>query len=49
MDDRWRIKIADFGLSRARSNTYVTSGACGGTPEWMAPEVLRSERCVVTL
>lgn len=43
VDDRWRIKIADFGLSKARHSTYVTSGAGGGTPEWMAPEVLRSE------
>lgn len=43
IDDRWRVKIADFGLSRVRSRTYVSSAAGGGTPEWMAPEVLRCE------
>jgi hypothetical protein len=44
LDDRYRVKIADFGLSRVRAATFV-SGAGGGTPEWMAPEVLRSEPC----
>ena len=43
VDERWRVKITDFGLSRARRNTYVTGSAPGGTPEWMAPEVLRAE------
>ncbi len=45
IDDKWRIKIADFGLSRMQQNTYVSASAGGvGTPEWMAPEVLRSEQ-----
>jgi serine/threonine protein kinase len=39
IDDRWRVKITDFGLSRTRHSTYVSSTAQGGTPEWMAPEV----------
>jgi serine/threonine protein kinase len=56
VDERWRVKITDFGLSRARQRTFVSSSAQGGTPEWMAPEVLRCEavaepadvyRCVV--
>lgn len=38
----WRVKIADFGLSHVRQKTYVSSGGFG-TPQWMAPEVLRSE------
>ncbi|KAL6748992.1 kinase-like domain-containing protein, partial [Haematococcus lacustris] len=40
-----RIKIADFGLSTVRQATFVScgNGNGGGTPEWMAPEVLRSE------
>ena len=44
VDDKWRVKIADFGLARARRNTLV-SGRSGfhGTPEWMAPEMLRAE------
>lgn len=42
VDERWRVKIADFGLSRVRQTTFL-SGAGTGTPEWMAPEVLRSE------
>lgn len=40
VDDRWRVKITDFGLSRARQATYVSASGQGGTPEWMAPEVL---------
>eukprot|EP00236_Picocystis_salinarum_P002223 CAMPEP_0183824094 /NCGR_PEP_ID=MMETSP0807_2-20130328/400_1 /TAXON_ID=88271 /ORGANISM="Picocystis salinarum, Strain CCMP1897" /LENGTH=485 /DNA_ID=CAMNT_0026069005 /DNA_START=152 /DNA_END=1609 /DNA_ORIENTATION=- len=43
VDERWRVKITDFGLSRVRKRTYVTSGGGEGTPEWMAPEVLRNE------
>lgn len=44
VDDKWRAKIADFGLARVRRNTLV-SGKSGfhGTPEWMAPEMLRAE------
>lgn len=43
VDDRWRIKIADFGLSRIRHSSVLSLDSRGGTPEWMAPEVLRSE------
>lgn len=44
VDDRWRVKITDFGLSRARQKTFLSSTAQGGTPEWMAPEV-GARRC----
>lgn len=43
VDNRWRVKIADFGLSRLRFHTFLSGAGGGGTPEWMAPEVLRSE------
>lgn len=36
------VKITDFGLSRLRVATYVNTGP-GGTPEWMAPELLRQD------
>eukprot|EP00737_Agarophyton_chilense_P003231 gb/GEZJ01003755.1/.p1 GENE.gb/GEZJ01003755.1/~~gb/GEZJ01003755.1/.p1 ORF type:complete len:825 (-),score=110.26 gb/GEZJ01003755.1/:226-2700(-) len=36
------VKITDFGLSRLRLDTYVCTGP-GGTPEWMAPEMLRQD------
>lgn len=36
------VKITDFGLSRLRMKTYVHTGP-GGTPEWMAPELLRQD------
>ncbi|GJQ11276.1 hypothetical protein GpartN1_g3067.t1 [Galdieria partita] len=38
------VKVSDFGLSRVRNRTFLTSRHCGGTPEWTAPEVLRSEQ-----
>ena len=44
VDDKWRVKIADFGLARVRSNTLLSgNSAFHGTPEWMAPEMLRAE------
>lgn len=44
VDDKFRFKIADFGLSRVRSSSYVSSTAPAGTAQWMAPEILRSEQ-----
>ncbi|KAF8396459.1 hypothetical protein HHK36_018081 [Tetracentron sinense] len=44
--DRWMLIIAvvcDFGLSRLKANTFLSSKSAAGTPEWMAPEVLRDE------
>ncbi|CAN1297880.1 Serine/threonine-protein kinase CTR1 [Linum perenne] len=35
--------VCDFGLSRPKANTYLSSKTAAGTPEWMAPEVLRNE------
>lgn len=36
------ICVTDFGLSRLRVDSYVDTGP-GGTPEWMAPELLRQD------
>ncbi|RVW48206.1 Serine/threonine-protein kinase CTR1 [Vitis vinifera] len=36
-------EVCDFGLSRFKANTFLSSKSAAGTPEWMAPEVLRDE------
>lgn len=36
------MKVTDFGLSRLKESSYVDTGP-GGTPEWMAPEMLRQD------
>ncbi|KAL1555678.1 mitogen-activated protein kinase kinase kinase [Salvia divinorum] len=38
----WTVKICDFGLSRITTDEPIKSSS-GGTPEWMAPEVIRNE------
>ncbi|XP_010486178.1 PREDICTED: mitogen-activated protein kinase kinase kinase YODA-like [Camelina sativa] len=43
VDRNWTVKVADFGLSRIKHETYLTSKSGKGTPQWMAPEVLRNE------
>lgn len=45
IDNQWRIKIGDFGLSRLLKGgkKFVTANVESGTPEWMAPEILRTE------
>lgn len=43
VDKNWTVKVADFGLSRLKTNTFLTSKSGKGTPQWMAPEVLRNE------
>lgn len=45
IDSQWRIKIGDFGLSRLLKGgkKFVTASVESGTPEWMAPEILRTE------
>ncbi|CAN6299330.1 unnamed protein product [Urochloa humidicola] len=44
VDDNWTVKVCDFGLSRLKHSTFLSSKSTAGTPEWMAPEVLRNER-----
>ncbi|KHG02270.1 Serine/threonine-protein kinase CTR1 [Gossypium arboreum] len=43
VDKNWTVKVCDFGLSRLKHNTFLSSKSTAGTPEWMAPEVLRNE------
>ncbi|KAK8949608.1 Serine/threonine-protein kinase EDR1 [Platanthera zijinensis] len=43
VDKNWTVKVCDFGLSRLKHGTFLSSKSTAGTPEWMAPEVLRNE------
>ncbi|KAK8585889.1 hypothetical protein V6N13_050859 [Hibiscus sabdariffa] len=43
VDKNWTVKVGDFGLSRLKHATYLSSRTGKGTPQWMAPEVLRNE------
>ncbi|KAK3002567.1 hypothetical protein RJ639_022062 [Escallonia herrerae] len=43
VDRNWTVKVGDFGLSRLKQETYLTTMTGKGTPQWMAPEVLRNE------
>ncbi|KFK43966.1 hypothetical protein AALP_AA1G197400 [Arabis alpina] len=43
VDKNWVVKVCDFGLSRMKLSTYLSSKSTAGTAEWMAPEVLRNE------
>ncbi|BAF26577.1 serine/threonine-protein kinase EDR1 [Oryza sativa Japonica Group] len=44
VDNNWTVKVCDFGLSRLKHGTFLSSKSTAGTPEWMAPEVLRNEQ-----
>ena len=43
LDRGGTLKVADFGLARVKAQTLTMTGQCG-TVQWMAPEVLASER-----
>ncbi|PHU08534.1 Serine/threonine-protein kinase EDR1 [Capsicum chinense] len=43
VDKSWTVKVGDFGLSRFKNATFLTTKSGRGTPQWMAPEVLRNE------
>ncbi|KAF8093271.1 hypothetical protein N665_0385s0019 [Sinapis alba] len=43
VDRNLTVKVGDFGLSRVKHETYLTTKSGKGTPQWMAPEVLRNE------
>ncbi|KAI7747040.1 hypothetical protein M8C21_029981, partial [Ambrosia artemisiifolia] len=43
VDKNWVVKVCDFGLSRMKHSTFLSSRSTAGTAEWMAPEILRNE------
>uniref|UniRef100_A0A5B7C033 non-specific serine/threonine protein kinase n=1 Tax=Davidia involucrata TaxID=16924 RepID=A0A5B7C033_DAVIN len=43
VNKHWTVKICDFGLSRVLTTTPMRDSSSAGTPEWMAPELIRSE------
>lgn len=43
VDKNWNVKVADFGLSKLKHTAQMSAKSGRGTPQWMAPEVLRSE------
>ncbi|KAK3007214.1 hypothetical protein RJ639_017500 [Escallonia herrerae] len=49
VNKRWTVKICDFGLSRVLTTRPMRDSSSAGTPEWMAPELIRhdpfTEKC----
>ncbi|KAH7665977.1 Non-specific serine/threonine protein kinase protein [Dioscorea alata] len=43
VDKNWTVKVCDFGLSRLKHCTFLSSKSTAGTPKWMAQQVLRNE------
>ncbi|URD76507.1 STYKc [Musa troglodytarum] len=43
VDKHWTVKICDFGLSRVMTDGPMRDNSSAGTPEWMAPELIRNE------
>ncbi|KAL6080092.1 putative serine/threonine-protein kinase SIS8 [Balamuthia mandrillaris] len=44
VDENWKVKVCDFGLSKIVAETFSATLTSCGTPCWTAPEVLRNER-----
>ncbi|KAL3821412.1 hypothetical protein ACJIZ3_007317 [Penstemon smallii] len=43
VNKHWTVKICDFGLSRIMTDETIKDSSSAGTPEWMAPELIRNE------
>ncbi|GER31791.1 protein kinase [Striga asiatica] len=43
VNKHWTVKICDFGLSRVLTTQPMKDTSSAGTPEWMAPELIRNE------
>ncbi|KAJ8505974.1 hypothetical protein OPV22_006860 [Ensete ventricosum] len=43
VDKHWTVKICDFGLSQVMIDGALRDNSSAGTPEWMAPELIRNE------
>ncbi|XP_073150820.1 serine/threonine-protein kinase EDR1-like isoform X2 [Henckelia pumila] len=43
VNKHWTVKICDFGLSKIMIDAPMKDSSSAGTPEWMAPELIRNE------
>ncbi|KAL4563307.1 hypothetical protein LXL04_027347 [Taraxacum kok-saghyz] len=43
VNKHWIVKICDFGLSRVLTTANMRDCSSAGTPEWMAPELIRNQ------
>ncbi|KZV46394.1 hypothetical protein F511_23235 [Dorcoceras hygrometricum] len=43
VNKHWTVKICDFGLSKIMTDAPMKDSSSAGTPEWMAPELIRNE------
>lgn len=43
VNKHWMVKICDFGLSRMMIDSPMRDSSSAGTPEWMAPELIRNK------
>ncbi|KAI3872825.1 hypothetical protein MKX03_019028 [Papaver bracteatum] len=43
VNKHYMVKICDFGLSRVMAESPMRDTSSAGTPEWMAPELIRNE------
>ncbi|GAA0152162.1 non-receptor serine/threonine protein kinase [Lithospermum erythrorhizon] len=43
VNKHWTVKICDFGLSRIMTESPMKDSSSAGTPEWMAPELIRNQ------
>jgi ankyrin repeat protein len=41
VDQNWNVKVCDFGFTKVKEENFANTRC--GTPQWMAPEVLRAE------
>jgi len=41
VDQNWNVKVCDFGFTKVKEESFANTRC--GTPQWMAPEVLRAE------
>eukprot|EP00887_Chlorella_sp_A99_P000723 scaffold5.g723.t1 len=44
VDSNWRVKVADFNMSRNLETVAVASTLCITNPRWLSPEVLSGRR-----
>jgi serine/threonine protein kinase len=52
MDENYKVKISDFGLSQIKrpgNNPKKQRSTRLGTPQWMAPEVMKGIKVLIRL